>query len=637
MHTTRGHYIGGNSASETPNNIIYLGISTERDPDRSTARHTILRLGGWCAIHCQTGARHYGTAYYGHSVDDLWACIRSAERDRRPLWVFFHKAARVLSLVRFWEKLEDDDIHYVKKEYRLDEEGAKTSRERKGMLVLESRPNFARLFGERGPMIFCDALNYYDATVDEYADVSGWSPSPAIRSAPLSCPEIERAAREADILRLVVGGLIRHWKMADLGNWKYTIASLSLTNWQHETQGKTRDGDGLPVVVGHCPLSHAVERGAYYGGRVEAFWTGKSRCPVYHLDVNSLYPFIMSTHRLPYCRVSVMEHPGRARVTEAVQQDACGAHVIIESDRETYPIRLDGQVVYCRGRFATHLCGRELRRAVDSGHVRACGWAVFYRTDDLFSAWVNRWYGKKREAKEAGPDGSLAYMFAKSMLNSLYGKWGQKGERWVDDSKNVPWKEWGYWTEIDPTDETIIRCRSIAGIRQRRSGETYPRHYMPAISSAITAGGREYMREVMSLVEAGEVYYMATDSLIVDHTGYLELLHHGMIDDSAIGKLSIRGQYSDWEIVGPNLLRLGDEWTVAGVASTDCIRSVDRIAATYSASIPSIISSRPDETIWEDIVDIQGIHPRGRGARNDDGWMSPYVLGGYDPEGFDPF
>jgi hypothetical protein len=77
--------------------------------------------------------------------------------------------------------------------------------------------------------------------------------------------------------------------------------------------------------------------------------------------------------------------------------------------------------------------------------------------------------------------------------------------------------------------------------RESRQGESF--HSFPAIAAHVTAYARLYMGELLFSLPRHHVFYMDTDSFIVDQTGLSKI--EALLDDTVLGKLKIEHE-SPW-------------------------------------------------------------------------------------------
>ncbi len=277
-----------------------------------------------------------------------------------------------------------------------------------------------------------------------------------------------------------------------------------------------------------------LERAAYKGGRVEAFYIGSpDKGPYTVLDVNSLYPFVMAKYEYPYRYVFQSHYPTVSQVERYLEQYSIIAEVIIRTKAPVYPIRTE-RTVFPIGNFRACLSSPELIHALANGHIERVVHCVCYDKADLFSSYVNTLYAMRKQFKEVGND---AYVeLTKKLMNTLYGKFGQKAEEWekVGEDVNEP-DHYEYLIETDKPGKTTLRWIMGECFRCVSKGEAFDS--FPAIAAHVTAYGRMVLWGLMEKAGKGNYYYCDTDSLIVNSKGLRRL--RSELSDVELGKLKV--------------------------------------------------------------------------------------------------
>ncbi len=206
---------------------------------------------------------------------------------------------------------------------------------------------------------------------------------------------------------------------------------------------------------------------------------------------------------------------------------------LIDTDDPAYAVRRK-RTIFPTGRFWVTLCTPELVYALDHGHIIKVDDCVFYDNAPIFRKFVGKFYTLRNDFRSAGV---LSYeILVKYLLNSLYGKFGQKGEVW--EKIGVALNE--------PARVEILFTTSGGGVRQIRYllGEVwemtgYQETYnsFPAIAAHVAAFARMYLYRLMKTAGAGNYFYCDTDSLIVNDTGLDNL--RSLINDTHLGSLKI--------------------------------------------------------------------------------------------------
>jgi len=195
----------------------------------------------------------------------------------------------------------------------------------------------------------------------------------------------------------------------------------------------------------------------------------------------------------------------------------------------------------------------------------------------------------KRENNEA------FYLLTKLFLNSLYGKFGEKNERWIviegegDDFRaeriyDFEGKRWIYHLEVQ------------GKIYEKLSDCDEGFNSFPAIASHVTAYARMYLWHLIKTAGLENVYYVDTDSLIVNEVGYNNL--RGYLDEEELGKLKLEGVSEYLRIGGAKDYTFGENVKVKGVKDVQPFLDL-------------IESNMPIELVQERFLRLRGLANKG--------------------------
>ena len=303
-----------------------------------------------------------------------------------------------------------------------------------------------------------------------------------------------------------------------------------------------------------------LEREAYKGGRTECFYLGDLNDENYYIvDVNSLYPAVMRDNLYPVKYVEIAHKVKENDLRHRLENQAVVAKVLIETDEPAYAVRRD-RTIFPVGCFWAYLTTPELKYALDKGHIREIKEAVFYEQADIFSGYVDRFYSlRQRFAKE----GNAEYVeLCKKLLNSLYGKFGQKGDVWqkIGDCPG----------ERDRVEECFMpgtnrrsSIRYLLGEIFELVGQRETFDSFPAIPAHVSAYARMYLYELMKQTGIGNYYYCDTDSLIINEAGLCNLKNQ--VDSYTLGSLKIVERTQSVTIRGLKDYSIGTKQVVKGV------------------------------------------------------------------------
>jgi DNA polymerase elongation subunit (family B) len=249
-----------------------------------------------------------------------------------------------------------------------------------------------------------------------------------------------------------------------------------------------------------------LKRGYFYGGRVECFESGiiEGNFKVY--DVNSMYPYVMST---------AMHPAGRCYHTGSkVTKDTCFITARGYS-RGAFPVRpVQGNLNFDHQYGTFHVTRHEWDAAEELG-LFDCDAVIDCQEFDAklcFDEFVTKFYDLRMEAQEAGDE--IRKLFYKLVMNSAYGKFAQSSENYSEfrltDSKTTLWdKGW----DLHTIHGSLNRMEDAWMIWSKPSlDETM---YNVATGCSITGAARAIL--MRAIAASSRPIYCDTDSLICEH------------------------------------------------------------------------------------------------------------------------
>lgn len=637
-------YLKGNKGTRFPSNLCFLDVAgIRRDVPGYPHQHDIVfhyasarfcRFVKWEQTRGTTGS--YTTPAH------FWAKLDTRLSRHRPLWVFAHGMTQAVTLLGLWQ-LIDDKVYEL--ERCIDGDPP---------VIIHVRSNLGRIK-------FVCLTNWFRQGAVELSKHFGPELIPDRQGdMEVDCLEKDSIARTRMVEEAVIA-LMLFVKEHDLGNWRSTAASQAMQAYRHrfgprktryvkERDNLTLAPQQLETVV--WPMVHddvnvrKLERAAFYGGQDECYFVGRvlrdewksmldhdakaghrSRSiigPVYHIDCNSAYPYVMKTGQYP-CKLFGWQHEcSLENLACLLDKYIVIANVKIQTNKDTYPKKKDGRVLFVRGKYWTTLAADELKVAFALGYVTQVGYHAAYVPMDLFSSYVDFFYDLKLRYKQSGND--IWYALTKLYLNALHGKFMEGGKRWVPDPEELPVYRWGKWIGSDYDTNKSWLCRSIAGVVQRQIDDYMDIHSMYAIGSCVSANVREYMRSVKEVTGYRNVLYQGTDSLIVLPEGYARIADLGLLDETQLGLFRNLGCYQTAEIHDAQAYTLGETKKQRGLPQD--ARQIAGQAYTFTVRnrLGNMLFTVPAARITYSEVDRLYEHSYAGGSVQPDGWVEPFAL-----------
>lgn len=379
--------------------------------------------------------------------------------------------------------------------------------------------------------------------------------------------------------------LLEFWKQwavfiseNDLGSLKYTISSQSMEAFKHKfCQHNIVIDDDLDVI--------SFERKAYYGGRTEIFYKGAVQKKINYYDVNSMYPYVMRNFNYPTEHKFTKINPLIEQVEFYIKKGwLLIAECYIDTKINAYPCKQENTLLFPIGKFKTYLATPEIIEALKNNDIKKFGRVELYKGSNIFKDYIDFFYNKRVELKrdcmykkgrciklphqkfknnhilcntelcyKCEFKGNKQEKMYKLFLNSLYGKFGAKTDKWqpikLEDVKTLdPEFDLTEWILdnykipkilIDGIDLTP-KLRYIGNELQMSGEEGEDSNSFPAIAAHVTSYARMVIwKAIKYCQENGIGFYCDTDSIFTD----IELPPE-LVDENDLGKFKIEKVYA---------------------------------------------------------------------------------------------
>lgn len=367
------------------------------------------------------------------------------------------------------------------------------------------RASFNPLKDHRVGITFFDTLRHWQISVEGMGEMID---RPKLAQ---DFQSVEYCRRDTEIVWFFVDEMLKRYEALGLKT-KATLPAMALQLFQQFT------------TVPKYPLPEFILdwlRKSYYGGRVELYRVGPIKGITYHYDFNSLFPSVMRAEQYP-------DVSKNWRITDEPDFSKEGAaEVTIDvpyTDIPTLPYRADEEVVFPYGTLHGCWTYPEIRQALQDGAIIRTTWQAleFDYTSRPFRTFIDFCYQERLKASTPLDKG-----FWKLMMNSLYGKFGQKDGLFM-----------------------IFEDREI-------DFATRASHANVIWSAYVTAYAR--LRQLCALRGCSEVYYTDTDSLFTPDE---------FQTTSGLGDLKLEGTHKLVEFHGSKMYVLDGKAKAKGVKQT---------------------------------------------------------------------
>jgi hypothetical protein len=427
-------------------------------------------------------------------------------------------------------------------------------------------------------------------------------------------PWIEYCTRDVEILQASFERYMAFVAEHDLGHLALTGPGQAMAAFRHRFMGER-------LVLHSRQRLAGIERSMYHGGRTEAFYIGDvPESPIWYLDVNSMYPHVMKTGSYPCEFVGEVHDPSKSDLTTGFKRFEVGADVTLEIPEPAVPYVSD-RLLFPVGRFRTVLPGPEFRYCYERGWVKRTHIMYVYRRGHPFTSYVEYFYDHRKRF-EAGGDDPQAWL-CKLMLNSLYGKFGQRNPDYEIMANAEGWEDGVYYTVSSATMRREIRV-VIGDKVWIRAGDHPSQFTFYPMAAWVTSYARVLLWDLIKEAGREHTYYVDTDSVFVDRVGFDRV--SGRIAPGALGALDIKQTGQALEIRGAKDYTLDSVDRIKGVP-----RSAQRLPDgsyqfwTFDRVRTRLRHGAPDEIVQRTVTKRLRREYE-KGVVGDDGWVSPFEL-----------
>lgn len=622
-----GRKIKANHSNQLPKYIIAFDSETTRESTDASGRHFAhkFRLGVAIVGRLIKGQQESKQSYEIHSPLEFWSLVHSITGPHHTTWIICHNALFDMIVCDFADQFERAQLVIDwPRSKRTKEDNEPGNLHASGLCVIESPPTIiaARSSASNGRLVIVDSLNWFPMPLAQLGEAAKL---PKLRIPAFADTDEKWFAycrRDAEIVYATFLELLQWVGRNEFGMFRYTAPAQAMAAYRHRFMR-------TPIYCHDNKDVKSIERESYFGGRTEVFKMGEIKQTVYQLDINSLFPAVMSCGLFPCLldRYELREHFDRP--PDDINWSAAIAQVRLSTKLGIFPVRLDKRVAYPVGEFVTTLAGHELEFAARSGMIKGVRSWSEYKLADLFSLWVESLWKMRSEYKEQG--NTLYDQFTKRLMNSLYGKFGQLSPKWVNVNDSLAALPWMNWSDLDTTTGERTNFRSFGWQIQQQAPKGEVEGNFVAIASFVTAAARMRMNNLRGIAGLDKVYYQGVDGLIVTSDGYSRLDAAGECSATELGKLRHQLTVNHGEIYGCSDYKLGDKVVLSGRAAHTEENDIGELMQHTFAAQRNMFSGQPVNIIEEDITTWQRQGTYCKGVVGPDGWVNPLSLSIQEP------
>ena len=458
-----------------PRHLLFFDTETSQEVLENGSIRQTLKLGWACYYRRGYNRNHeqFEWCYFENAVD-FWLFVYKHVERKRKLWVLARNLVFDFTIVEGWKHLRPHGFK-LKFFHNSGTCSIISVRSRYGSIVFLDIMNwFVESLAKTGQRIGIPKLKIdFETCTDEYLSIY--------------------CKRDVEIEIANFKQFIEFLESNSVARLCYTRGSTAMAAYLLSHYRKK-------IYIHNNEQAIDLERESYRGGRTECFYLGELKDENYHIvDVNSLYPLVMRNYLYPVKYEKICQRLSVTSLNELLKHKSVVAKVLIDTDEPVYAVRRE-RTIFPVGRFWVTLVTPELFYALKHNHLVKIEQAVIYEQANIFKSYVDRFYKLRHKFKSEGvPEYEE---LCKKMLNSLYGKFGQKADVWekIGDCPNEPDR-----VEICFTNGggMVKQIRYLLGEIFELKGYEESFNSFPAIASQVSAYARLYLWELMKMAGKG--------------------------------------------------------------------------------------------------------------------------------------
>jgi len=588
------HIIRKNKKVEYPHYLIFFDTET---PDENWHIHIgeqNLKLGVACYVRIDTSRNKI----YKHWItftkpEEFWDFVDKHHIAKTRLYIFAHNTRFDFAVTKGYTNLKRLDY-----EITFD--------------TFESKPCIIRARKENKTLVILDTLNYFQTSIEKLGETFN---IPKMKI-PDGIKDFKRweeyCRRDVEICMSAILRLIDMIKKEDLGGFGHTIAKQAFNAYRHRFMK-------YPITVHTFEDVIEIERKAYKGGRCEAFYIGKLDTPAIGFDINSAYPNVMLKYTYPIRYHHAERRISLNRLKELREKYLIIANIMFTLDKPAIGVKRD-KLIFPIGRIHETLTTPEIELVMKYGEIKRIITVICYEHAPIFKEYVEYFYKKRLEAKKRKDN--VMSLFYKIMLNSLYGKFGQKSEKWELICNDCGLPDGYYRCYDDITGEKYAE-RVINGVLWRKKGFVEGYDTVVSIAAFVTAYQRCELWKYMEKIPEKQLFYVDTDSLWIhpDAEKYLKVYTH----EYELGMLKKEDERIE-EIYGAKLYIKDGKRHFKGIKDdAEEIEEMTYKQIQFQQIKSAIRKGNPDSVVINEIIKkINRVYDKGNVTT--DGYVKPIVL-----------
>jgi hypothetical protein len=604
MRDVRAHYIRKNDSARIPERFVILDCESDR------VRNSEGEVQSWSLAVCRfitwqkTGQIQLSQSRYSDPME-MWSAVSDFTRTGRRTVLYAHNLNYDLRISQALSLLPK--LGWQMKDIRLD-----------------GRGSWSKWSRERASLNLCDSASIFPVSLQQLATTLGMTKLPL---PPSSQRErlFKRCETDVEILSTAIIQYVTWLRTGVAGNWQMTGASQSWSHWRHSHYTH-------PILVHDNDEALAAERAAMHSGRCEAWRWGKhAKSTWYEYDWQNSYPRIARDSLLPTKLLGTVTAPSAESLDVLCRKYAVLADCEVTTDVPCVPAQSDGRTLWPVGKFRTTLWDPEISLLREHDATIRVHRAWLYKREPALKDWAE-WILSSLHSHNS-PMELWQKLILKHWSRALIGRFGMRYQAWepfgtAPDSRV-------YMSQLANSDNGSLTELMQVGTQIFTSGEQQEiDDGCPQITGYIMSEARAKLWRVSQQVGPENVFYMDTDSLVVNSAGHDRIQHNHC--PQLFDGLRSKGKYRQIQIFGPRSLILDKRPVVSGMPRGSVQTGKNEWRGEVWRGATESVRLNESNTVRIRSTTFHLRYNRNRRYLCPDSTTVPYSLPSMDPFGYKP-
>lgn len=533
MRNVKAHYIRANEQARIPQRFIIL--DTEADRKRGKNGEVQSWALAVCAFVTWAKSGTIDIVQWRYSTPaDMWQAISEFTRTGRRTVLYAHNLNYDLRISQALSQLPS--LGWQMKDMRLDGRGSWSKWHRDG-----------------ASLNLCDSASIFPVKLEQIGNLLGMPKLPLPK-----CEHHEqlfqRCERDVEVLTAAIIQYVTWLRTGQCGNWQMTGASQSWSHWRHSHYTHK-------ILVHDNEEALKAERAAMHAGRAEAWRWGKYTGGTwYEYDWQNSYPRIARDSMLPTKLLGTVTAPSATSLDTLIRQYAVLADCTVETTEPCVPVHADGKTLWPTGTFRSTLWDPEIRLLREHDATIRVHRAWLYKREPALKEWAEWILSSLHDPSPASDP--LRKLILKHWSRALIGRFGMRYSSW-EKYGTAQESRVSMSTLINSDDGSTAELLQI-GMDLFTSGDLREvDDGCPQITGYIMSEARAKLWRAANQIGRDHVWYMDTDSLIVDSAGHNKIQQ--LSEFPLFDGLRSKARYRNIHIYGPRSLICDKKPCVAGM------------------------------------------------------------------------